>query len=205
MSASNDNIVTAGTDTTTVAGETKSTTVTPEETTVDWKAEAEKAKADADKWKAMSRKNEDNFKSASSKLEEYEKANLTDTEKAVAEAEAKGRNAAYAELLKERAEDKLQVAASKAGVDVSGIVEDLNFDRFIAEGSVNADAIESFVAKFAEKTNAGKGRPASELGVGQQGTKPPQLTRADLKGMTPADVAKAFEEGRLESLSKGPK
>lgn len=180
------------------------TTTTVVETEVDWKAEAEKAKADAEKWKAMSRKNEDNFKSASSKLSEYEKANLSDSEKILAEATEAGRNAALSEMLNERAQDKLESAAAKAGVELDSILEDLNMGRFVADGSVNTDAINDFVNRFADvgSRKQDKGKTASELGVGPQGTRPQQLTQADLKGMTPQAILAAEKAGQLDKLLK---
>lgn len=200
----NMNLITADMGATTEATATDVETTTVEET-VDWKAEAEKAKADAEKWKAMSRKNEDNFKSASSKLSEYEKANLTDSEKILAEATEAGRNAALSEMLNERAQDKLESAAAKAGVELDSILGDLNMGRFVADGSVNTDAINDFVNRFADVGNSrkqDKGKTASELGVGPQGTRPQQLTQADLKGMSPKAILEAEKAGQLDKLLK---
>lgn len=172
----------------------------------DWKAEAEKYKADAEKWKAMSRKNEDSYKNASSELDVFKQSNLTESEKALADAKAEGRNAALAELMHERAQDKLEVAAATAGVDVSDLVEDLNMNRFISDNNVDADAINSFVQKIAEKPGrkaVDKGKPASQLGVGPQGVVPAQLTQSDLSKMSPKQIVEAEKAGRLENLKSG--
>lgn len=181
---------------------TEETTATP---SVEDLLEQVKALQESEaKWKAMSRKNEDNWKSASAKVAEFEKSGMSDGEKALAEAKEEGRNAALRELLNERAMDKLEASAAKAGVDISDVIEDINVARFVEGGDINNEAISQFVDKFAAKfgqTQKPKGRPASELGVGpNQGSKPSQLTRADLAKLSPAEIAQADADGRLDRL-----
>ncbi|GII83287.1 hypothetical protein Ssi03_12770 [Sphaerisporangium siamense] len=163
----------------------------------DWKAEAEK-------WKHFARTHETNWKKASGEVEELRKAHMTDAERAVADARAQGAREALESVVQQRAQDRLDVAASKAGVDLTPVKELLDVNKFIADGAVNETAISEFVARFSETAPKGP-RFAQGLGIGPQGDQRTagQLSRADLKGMSPREVAQAQKEGRLDALMRG--
>ena len=158
-------------------------------------------KAEADKWKAMSRKHEGEAKAnrdAAKRLQDIEEANKTETQKLADQAAASDKVAAAAqgELL------RLKVAMRK------GLTE-TQAKRLIGanEEELEADADE-LVASFRkedgdEKKDAGPTRPKEKLKSGATGADAhsiPQLTQEDLKGMSPAAINKAREAGQCNEL-----
>ncbi|MGW1998144.1 hypothetical protein [Embleya sp. NPDC001921] len=119
----------------------------PTESTADWQAEAEK-------WKALARKHEDQAKAnskAAKDLEELRKQGLSDQERALAEAKEAGRTEASAEWRSSTGRLAVVAAAATAGVvvpaaaldlmDLSGLVGD---DR-----AVDADRVAALIEGFA--------------------------------------------------------
>lgn len=160
----------------------------------DWQAEAEK-------WKALARKHEGSAKSnaeAAKRLAEIEESQKTDLEKAVGEAEQRGRQAAKLESAQERAAAKIEAALTGVVEDPAAFIDDLNLAKFVtADGDVDAEAVAALRAKY--EPLASKKRP--NLGQGNRGSDPvAQLTAADLEHMTPEQIVKAREEGRLDNL-----
>lgn len=164
----------------------------------DWKAEAEK-------WMHFSRQHETNWKKTSAELEKLSQANMTDAERTVAEAKELGRREALESIATQRAQDKLEAAAAKAGVDLTPVMGALDVSKFVTEGDVNAQAIGDFVAQVAAQYATPKGpKFAQGLGIGPQGSSTAgQLTRTDLHGMTPREIAQARKDGRLDALMRG--
>lgn len=162
----------------------------------DWKSEAEK-------WKSLARKHETNAKSnadAARRLAELEAANQTETEKAVSEAEQRGRSAALADFGQRIAAAEIKAALTGVVPDPSAIVEDLNLGKYVTDtGDVDQEAVTALRAKY--ETFATK-PPVADLKQGQPpgAAKPGQLTRADLAGMTPDQINAARAEGRLNDL-----
>lgn len=165
--------------------------------TTDWKAEAEKHRADAEKWKAHSRKNEDTLKAERDKAA---KAGMTDTEKATAEAEQRGRKAAATDYGKKLAAAEFRAACASAGVDLGDAAELIDPTRFVGEdGEVDEAAIKAAVkklAKFAPAKTAGKSGGEFTGGSGA-GT---PITEAQLAAMTWQEKAKAYSDGKLSHL-----
>jgi hypothetical protein len=125
---------------------------------------------------------------------------MSEADKAVAEAEARGRQAALAEIEAERVQLKLAAAAAKAGVpdEVLAIVDP---HKLLTEsGDINAEALAALAPPARKFTKS-----AAELGIGPQssGGTAGQLTRADLKRMSPAQIQKARSEGKLDALMLG--
>jgi len=119
----------------------------------DWKAEAEK-------WQALARKNEERAKgnaAAVKELEQLKAANLSDTEKAVAEAERRGHAAATAATASRLARAELRAAAA-GKVDqtaLDGFLEYADLTKFVgADGEPDTKAIEKAI-----KALAGEPRP----------------------------------------------
>jgi len=174
---------------TTTAEETE--TVAPEqettETVVDYKAEAEK-------WKALSRKNEAEAKAlrpAAQKLAELEESQKSELEKAQARADAAEKKALETELSAIRASVALEkgLTPSQAKRLVGATREDLEAD---------ADEL------LADLKSTKPGTAPSSEGQGKQGEpvgQTKQITSRDqLKSMTPAQIETARKAGQLDSL-----
>ncbi|GAA3537215.1 hypothetical protein GCM10022419_016330 [Nonomuraea rosea] len=166
----------------------------------DWEAEAKK-------WQHFSKKHEANWKKASEELDRLNQANMTDAERAIADAKEQGRLEALASVTAERVQDKLEAAAAKAGVDLAPLLSHIDISKFAAEdGGVNQTAIGDFVTQLSAQF-AGPKEPrfAQGLGIGPQSDQraPGQLTRADLKRMSAREIAQAKKDGRLDALTRG--
>jgi len=169
----------------------------------DWKAEAEK-------WQALSKKNEGRAKAnatAAKELEKLKASQMSDTDKAVAEAEARGRKAAGAEGSQRLAAAEIKAALTGVVPDPAAIVEDLNLARYVTDdGEVDGDAVVKLKAKF-EGLAPKKPVKAGSTGSAEGGTRgsgdPEQLTRADLKGMSPKQINEAKKAGRLRDVLAG--
>jgi membrane-associated HD superfamily phosphohydrolase len=177
MSDTADATATETTETKPTATEDTSTT---EET--DWKAEAEK-------WKALSRKNESRAKeneAASKRLAEIEQEKLSEQEKLTQRAEAAEKRAAELEASVLR-----NTIAAEKGVPaklLTGTTEE--------ELRASADELIRFRGPAAT-TDFGAGKPGTK---DISDKKPTQLTREALKSMTPAEIVKAKNDGRLADL-----
>ena len=113
---------------------------------VDWKAEA-------DKWKAMARKHEDRAKengAAARELEKLREASLSEAEKAVAEAEKRGRTAALTEVATRLAAAEIRAALTGVVADPAVVVDDLNLAKFVTpDGDVDAKAVTALKDRYA--------------------------------------------------------
>jgi hypothetical protein len=149
---------------------------------VDWEAEARK-------WKELSRKNESRMK------ENAEKARLYD------EAQEQGKS----EL------QKAQEAAAKAEARAAAMEAEAMRAKVAAATGVDADLLsgssEDELRASAERLLAWrgaqvpKGAPAADAGVrGDEIRAARQLTREDLKKMSPAEIIKARQDGQLNNI-----
>lgn len=149
---------------------------------VDWEAEARK-------WKELSRKNESRMK------ENAEKARLYD------EAQEQGKS----EL------QKAQEAAAKAEERAAAMEAEALRAKVAAATGVDADLLsgssEEELRASAERLLAWrgaqvpKGAPATDAGVrGDEIRAARQLTREDLKKMSPAEIIKARQDGQLNNI-----
>jgi hypothetical protein len=159
----------------------------------DWKAEARK-------WEQRAK---DNHKAAA-ELDKLRKSSMTDQEKAVAEAEQRGRTAAALESGKRLASAELRAAAAAKGVDLSTIGELLDVGRFVDEsGEVDTTAIGKAVDKLAKLTPAAPAKPAPPRGSGDfpggTGAGAP-ITEEQLAQMSPDEIAAAMDAGKLKHL-----
>jgi hypothetical protein len=134
-------------------------TPTPATGETDWKAHARE-------WEKRAKANA----KAAEELEKVRKAAMSDQEKAVAEAEAKGRTAASAEYGKELAAARFEAAAAKAGVQLGEAADLIDMGRFVGEdGKPDAKAIEAAVKQLAKLAPARAGRSGADLGNGGSG------------------------------------
>jgi hypothetical protein len=163
----------------------------------DWKAEAEK-------WQALSKKHEGNWKSVSTERDRLAQAGMSDADKALAEAEDRGRKAALDSVASERAQLKLEAAAARAGVDLAPVLKHLDVKQFVTADGVDDTAIGEFVSGFSQFAAPKGPKFAQGLGFGPQGSGTAgQLTREQVRGMSPREVAAARKEGRLDALLRG--
>ena len=149
---------------------------------VDWEAEARK-------WKELSRKNESRMK------ENAEKARLYD------EAQEQGKS----EL------QKAQEAAAKAEARAAAMEAEVMRAKVAASTGVDADLLsgssEDELRASAERLIAWrgaqvpKGAPSSDAGIrGEQIRAVKQLTRGDIKKMSPSEILKARKDGQLNNI-----
>jgi hypothetical protein len=131
-------------------------------------AEGQPAETDTTDWKAEARKWEtrakDNHK-ARLQLEETQKAAMTEAERAVAEAEAKGRQSAKDEYGQRLAKSEFAAAAARRnpGFKIADVLDDLNLGRFLGDdGEPDTKAIEKAVERFVP--NASQSPPPMDLG-----------------------------------------
>lgn len=112
-----------------------------------------------------------------------------------------------AEMLRDRALDKIEAKAAKLFADPEDAAALLarKVNDFIDNGKVDTDAIEEALEDLLKKkphlaATAGKRFAGSADGGARKGSKPDQLTRQDLTRMKPDEIVKAQEEGRLNDL-----
>lgn len=168
-----------------------------EEREIDWEAKYRESQREAAKWKANSRKNESNYK-------KLQKEQMTDADKALADAEAKGEEKArteYAKLLV-AAELKAALADVVSQDDISDILSDVREENYLTDdGTIDTDKVSAFRKRYQKLMPKGKNDPGVTHGPrGKKTTGPEQLTRADLAGMSTDEVVKAKEAGKLNDI-----
>ena len=165
-------------------------------------SEAEKLQAEVDKWKSLSRKNEQQAKAnmaAAKELEEIKKSQLSDTERLIAETKEQTALSVRREFagklvdaeLKSQLNGRLLDAGALLSFDKSSFIDD--------EGNINTEAIQSWVEAHSKTTEI----PAPDLGQGARGNNPSKAqirSRDELQNMSPAEILQARKEGRLDSL-----
>ncbi|MFJ1869959.1 hypothetical protein [Streptomyces chartreusis] len=119
-------------------------------------------------WKAEAKKWESRSKANFADLEKLRAANMSEQEKAVSEAEHKGRTAAATEYGQKLASAEFRAAVAAAGLDLGEAAELIDVNRFVGEDSeVNVAAIKSAVTKLSKLAPArGAGRSGGDLGGG---------------------------------------
>ncbi|MEU2366219.1 MULTISPECIES: hypothetical protein [Streptomyces] len=164
--------------------------------------DASALQAEIDKWKALSRKNEDRFKQASTELEGFRQSQMSDTEKAIEAARQEARTAALSEVGTKLISAELRAASSAAGVTLPG-AEFLNLNSFLGEdGNPDSSRIEAFVSSL-PKPSSTPPYP-QDLGLGRQGSPAAgQLTREDLARMSPREINEARAAGKCDALLRG--
>lgn len=150
--------------------------------------------AEIDKWKALSRKNEERAKaneSAAKRLSEIEEGQKSEIEKAMARAEEAERRAQEVELEALRASVALNkgLTPSQAKRLVGASLEELETDA----DELLADLKASKPAKA--PSSDGQGVQGEKVGTGAQ-----IVSRDQLKNMTRDEINRAREDGRLDSL-----
>lgn len=160
----------------------------------DWKAEAEK-------WKALSRKHENANSQAMKELESIRTAQMTDSEKALAEAEKRGREAMMKELGAQIAEAKIRAAATGKVADVDALIELVDVSKFVTADGVDDTAIAATIDRFSKVAPAQPAAPKfGAVELGPQGDRPRQLGESDLARMTPEQIVEARKMGQFDDV-----
>lgn len=159
---------------------TSETDTTDQESTETETPDAEALTAEVEKWKQLSRKNEERAKAnaqAATELEELRAQSMTDQERAVEKARQEARAEALAEAGKGRAVDAIRAAAAGRPVDVDALVEGIDPARFLGEGSEpDREAIEQWVSRVAPERSA----TGTDFGQGARGV--PESDQRSLNG-----------------------
>jgi two-component sensor histidine kinase len=114
----------------------------------DWKAEYERLQAESRKWESRAKANS----TAAKELERLKAASMSEQEKAVAEAEQRGRATALAESGQRlvRAEFRAAAAGRLDNKQFDALLDDLNLAKFVREdGEPDTKAITAAVERLA--------------------------------------------------------
>lgn len=182
-------------------------TEAPEETTeVETEAselsETDKLQAEVDKWKSLSRKNEQQAKAnlaAAKELEEIKKSQLTETEKLIEQTKEETALSVRREFASKLVDAELKSQLTGKVLDAGAL---LSFDKssfILDDGNIDSEAIQSWVEAHSNTTET----PAPDLGQGSRGKNPSKAqirSRDELSNMTPAEILQARQEGRLDTL-----
>lgn len=160
--------------------------------------------SEVDKWKALSRKNENELEKARKELDQLRKASMSDSEKAIQEAKEEGRKAALSEVGGRLAEAEIKASAASQGRKVpDGFEKFLDMNSFMADdGTVNAETVSAFINSL-PVVDTGPKFPQG-VGLGHQGEGGvSQLSYEQMQSMTPEEIVKARKEGRFDALLNG--
>jgi hypothetical protein len=159
---------------------------------------------------------EDREKALQAQLEELQQAQMSEQEKAVAEARRAGETEATAKVQRRIFTAEAKVAASGkvqdptlfADPDVALKLLGFNEVPVDAAGDIDSEAISKAIDKLTQDrpylaANGAKPSPGSADGGPRGSGAPTQLTRDDLKSMSPKDITKAKAEGRLRDVLSG--
>lgn len=133
-------------------------------------------------------------------LEDIRRSQMSDTEKAVAEAEARGRTSALTEVGSRIAAAEIRAALTGVVADPASIIEDLNLARYVTEsGEVDGKAVAALRDKYVAITAAAAKEAHPKVPAGRRGDGPDLITsRAQLQKMTPDEIVAAHREGRVQ-------
>ena len=164
--------------------------------------EMDKLQAEVEKWKSLSRKNEQQAKAnvaAAKELEEIKKSQLSETEKLIEQTKTETAQEIRREFATKLVDAELKSALQGRVMEAGAL---LSFDKssFILEdGNIDSEAVQSWVEAHSKTTEI----PAPDLGQGNRGKNPSKAqirSRDELANMSPADILQARKEGRLDTL-----
>lgn len=120
---------------------------------------------------------------------------------------------AQAELMQSRVLDKIEAKAARLFADPDDaaalLMKDHDADDFLDDGKIDVEAIQDALKVLLEKkpylaaAQGGKKFQGGADGGPRNDSRPRQLTRDDLKTMTPAQIEKAQTDGQLDDLLQG--
>lgn len=161
-----------------------------------------------DSMKGRWREERDRRKALEARIAELEQGSGKKDDGDLATAIAKAKAEAKAETLRERALDRIEAKAARLFADPEDAVALLGrrVDEFIDGDRIDSDEIVEALEGLLKKkphlaaATAQKRFAGSADGGARKGSKPDQLTRDDLKKMTPAQIVAAQDAGRLNDL-----
>lgn len=165
-------------------------------------SEMEQLKAEVDKWKSLSRKNEQQAKAniaAAKELEEIRKSQLTDTEKLVEQTRTETAQAIRREFAVKLVDAELKATLNGRILDGGALLEFDKSSFILDDGNIDSTAIQSWVEAHSKTMEI----PAPNLGQGARGVNPSKAqirSRDELKNMSPNEILEARKEGRLDVL-----
>lgn len=119
-------------------------------------------------WKALARQWEKRAKDnrgAAEELAALKASQMSEQEKAVAQAEKAGRTAAAVEYGAKLAAAHFEAAVARAGIDLGDAADLIDTTRFVdKDGEVDTDGIKAAVKKLAKLAPRGPGRSGGDLG-----------------------------------------
>ena len=158
--------------------------------------------SEVEKWKSLSRKNEQQAKAnaqAVKELDELKKSQLTDQERLIESTKEETRLAVRMEFAEKLVDAEFKANLNGRVLEGNALL-DFNKASFITEdANVDSDAIEAWVNAHSTKTDL----PKPDLGQGNRGSQSnlAQIrSRDELSNMTPADILAARKDGRLDAL-----
>lgn len=160
-------------------------------------------KAELEKWKAMSRKNEAQAKanaSATKELEAIKKASLTDQERLIESTRDETRQAMRLEFAGKLVDAELKSALTGKVLEGNALL-DFNKSAFIDDsGDIDTEAIQAWVEAHTKPAEPS----FPDLGQGARGktnSGSSQIrSREELSNMSPQDILAARKDGRLDAL-----
>lgn len=183
-----------------MADETETTQV--EETKAEESTETVNLNAEVEKWKSLSRKNEQQAKAnaqAAKELEELKRSQLSDTERLIQQAKEETQRAVRLEFAQKLVDAELKAALNGKVLEGGALLE-FNKNSFITEeGDIDSASIQTWVDAHSKPATA----PAPDLGQGARGTNQSKAlirSREELASMSPAEILAARKDGRLDAL-----
>ncbi|MYW03470.1 hypothetical protein [Streptomyces sp. SID3343] len=132
------------------------TPATPAAPEVDWKAQAKE-------WEKQAKENA----KAAEELDKVRKASMTEQEKAVTDAEARGEQAAAARYGAKLAAAEFRATVAAAGLDLGEAADLIDTRQFVGDdGEVDTKAIKAAVGKLAKLAPPRAGRSGADLSGG---------------------------------------
>lgn len=119
---------------------------------------------------------------------------------------------AQAELMESRILDKIEAKAARLFADPDDaaalLMRDHDADDFLDDGKIDVEAIQDALSELLEKkpylaTQGGKKFQGGGDGGARKETRPAQLSRSDLEGMSAEAIEEARLAGRLDDLMSG--
>lgn len=161
-----------------------------------------------DSMKGRWREERDRRKALEARIAELEQGSGKKSDDDLDQVRKQARAEAQAETLRERVLDRIEAKAARLFADPEDAVALLGrrVDEFIDDGKVDSDEIAEALEDLLKKkphlaaATAQKRFAGSADGGARKGSKPDQLTRDDLKKMTPRQIEAARVGGRLNEL-----
>ena len=165
-------------------------------------SETDTLKAEVDKWKSLSRKNEQQAKAniaAAKELETIRQSQLTETEKLIEQTKTETALSVRREFANKLVDAELKSALQGKLMDADSLLSFEKSSFILDDGNIDSEAIQSWVEAHSKTTDT----PAPDFGQGARGNNPSKSqirSRDELKNMSPADILTARNDGRLDSL-----